>query len=460
MASSPRVLSLQTASARAAAERAASAAGVEMVSVTSVSELLGALAGSTWAATVLSLSAEHVDDRVAHRISAESQAGPLLLTTPAVSLDRAMLAERVGAIGILREPIEEQDFCSRLSALLDEGPTVQLPQVPPSPDGDTPTLVGEDPVMQSVFETVARAASSDSTVLITGESGTGKEVIAKALHSASRRARGPFVAVNCAAIPENLLESELFGHERGAFTGAVAKRRGRFERAHGGTLFLDEIGDMSLVLQAKVLRVLEDRVVERVGGESSDPIDVRVVAATNQDLSDATAGGRFREDLFYRLAVVQAHLPPLRSRGSDIRRLALHFGAVFAAKHGKPVKAISEQALARLEEASWPGNVRELRNVLDRAVLLAHGDVLRVGDLRMGEAAPRGSAKASPEGVAGYAPELSLEAVEADHIKRVLAALDGHVAQAAASLGIHRNTLSRKMKEYGIEPTTGAGESA
>jgi DNA-binding NtrC family response regulator len=460
MPTTPRILCLQTAPARGAAEHAARAAGVDMVSVASVTELLRALAGGTWAATVLSLSAEHVDDTVARRIGAEPQAGPLLLTAPAVSLERAMLAERVGAIGILREPIGEEDLRSRLSALLDEGPTVPLPAIPPASDKATPTLVGEDPVMATVFGTVARAAGSDSTVLITGESGTGKEVIAKALHAASGRARGPFVAVNCAAIPENLLESELFGHERGAFTGAVAKRIGRFERADGGTLFLDEIGDMSLVLQAKVLRVLEERVVERVGGETSDRIDVRVVAATNQDLSIATAEGRFREDLFYRLAVVEAHLPPLRSRGTDIRRLALHFGAVFAAKHGKPVKAVSERALRRLEEATWPGNVRELRNVMDRAVLLAHGDVLRVGDLRLGEASPRVSAKAAHEEASGYAPELSLEAVEAHHIQRVLAAVGGHVAQAAASLGIHRNTLSRKMRQYGIEPSTGAQEPA
>jgi DNA-binding NtrC family response regulator len=460
MSTAPRVLCLQTAPARAAAEIAARAAGVEMVSVASVAELLRALAGGTWAATVLSLTAEHVDDRVAHRIGAERQAGPLLLTAPAVSLDRAMLAERVGAIGILREPIEGQELRSRLSALLDEGPTVPFPDVPPASDEGPPTLVGEDPIMASVFETVARAAASDSTVLITGESGTGKEVIAKALHAASGRARGPFVAVNCAAIPENLLESELFGHERGAFTGAVAKRIGRFERANGGTLFLDEIGDMSLVLQAKVLRVLEERVVERVGGDTSDRIDVRVVAATNQDLSEATAEGRFREDLFYRLAVVEAHLPPLRSRGSDIRRLALHFGATFAVKHGKPVRAVSERALRRLEETPWPGNVRELRNVMDRAVLLAHGDVLRVGDLRLGEASPRLSAKSAREETPGYAPELSLEAVEAHHIQRALTAMGGHVAQAAASLGIHRNTLARKMKQYGIEPLTSAGDPA
>jgi len=308
-----------------------------------------------------------------------------------------------------------------------------------------------------VFETIARVARSTSTVLLTGESGTGKEVVARALHWASDRARGPFVAVNCAAIPEQLLESELFGHERGAFTGAVARRVGRFERANGGTLFLDEIGDMSLVLQAKVLRVLEDRVVERVGGETSDPIDVRVVAATNQELDEATADGRFREDLFFRLAVVELHLPPLRDRGADTRRLALHFAAHFAARHGKTVRAITENALGRLEGAAWPGNVRELRNVMDRAVLLARGDVIRSADLRTGRAAPRGSARSEAGGGVGYSSDLSLEEVESDHIRRVLAALDGHMARAAESLGIHRNTLARKMRQYGIDAPQGGG---
>jgi DNA-binding NtrC family response regulator len=452
----PRILCLQPPSAREAAERAARAAGFEIVSAPSVAELLKVLSESSWSATVLSLSVDQVDDRVAERIAAEGGAGTLLLTAPAVSLERALLMERVGAVGILREPVEEDELRSRLLTLLDEGPVVPLPDAADGAPAEAPVLVGEDSVMGSVFETVARAAGSTSTVLVTGESGTGKELIARALHSASSRARGPFVAVNCAAIPEHLLESELFGHERGAFTGAVARRVGRFERAHGGTLFLDEIGDMSLVLQAKVLRALEERVVERVGGDRSDPIDVRVVAATNQDLAAATSEGRFREDLYYRLAVVELLLPPLRARGTDIRRLALHFGAIFAVKHGKPIRAISESALHRLENAPWPGNVRELRNVMDRAVLLAHGEVLRANDLRLGRGAPRGSARGDGHAAVGYAPELSLEAVEADHIRRVLESLDGHMAQAAESLGIHRNTLSRKMKAYGIDPQSGA----
>jgi len=452
IASSARVLCLQPAGAVDAAQRGARAAGLDLVAVQTVGELLQALSGTSWSATVLSLSVEHVDERVARRVAEQGAAGALILTAPAVSLERAILMERVGAVGLLREPLDEEDLRSRLQATTDEGAVIRWPAADGLDNTEAgPVLVGESPALGTVFETVARVARSGSTILLTGESGTGKEVVARALHWASDRRSGPFVAVNCAAIPEHLLESELFGHERGAFTGAVARRVGRFERARGGTIFLDEIGDMSLVLQAKVLRVLEDRVVERVGGEKGEPVDVRVVAATNQALGPATEEGRFREDLYYRLAVVELRLPPLRERGGDVRRLALHFGAHFAERHGKRVSALTESALRRLEEADWPGNVRELRNVMDRAVLLAHGDVIHASDLRIGRAAPRASAHRGGADPPGYAPELSLEAVESDHIRRVLAAVDGHMARAAESLGIHRNTLTRKMKQYGIE---------
>jgi two-component system response regulator HydG len=443
---------------RAAVERAASAAGLELVAVATVAELLHALNQSAWSATIVSLAVDQIDGDVARRISEQGSAGALILTAPAISLERAMLTERVGAVALLREPLDEVQLQDRLAAATDESAVVPFPSVTEAPEVDAPPLlVGESPVMGSVFETVARVARSRTTVLLTGESGTGKEVVARALHWASDRKEGPFVAVNCAAIPEHLLESELFGHERGAFTGAVARRIGRFERANGGTLFLDEIGDMSLVLQAKVLRVLEDRVVERVGGQRSEPIDVRIVAATNQALGPATAEGRFREDLFYRLAVVELRLPPLRDRGDDIRRLTLHLGALFADRHGKRVRGISQSALRRLEQAPWPGNVRELGNVMDRAVLLAQADVVRTADLRMGSAAPSLSAHADAVAPRGYAPQLSLSEVESDHIRRVLESVDGHIAQAAESLGIHRNTLTRKMKEYQIDARLSAG---
>ena len=304
--------------------------------------------------------------------------------------------------------------------------------------------------MAGLFETLARIARSPSTVLITGESGTGKEVVARTVHWASNRREKPFVAVNCAAIPEHLLESELFGHEKGSFTGAVARRRGRFERADGGTLFLDEIGDMSLVLQAKILRVLEDGGLERVGAEETTPVDVRVVAATNQEIGQRIREGLFREDLYYRLAVVELHLPPLRDRVSDIRELALHFAGTFAHRYNRAVTGITERALERLDAYAWPGNVRELRNVVDRAVLLAGDSVLRSSDLRLGAGSPRASAREEGVVAGAYPANLSLHEVEADHIRRVLKFVGGHMGKAADTLGIHRNTLTRKVQEYGL----------
>ena len=323
--------------------------------------------------------------------------------------------------------------------------------------GTGPVLVGTGPEMAEIFHVLARVASSPATVLVTGESGTGKELIAQAIHWASDRDDGPFVAVNCAAIPEHLLESELFGHERGAFTGAVARRVGRFERANGGTLFLDEIGDMSLVLQAKILRILEERVLERVGSEETMPLDVRVVAATHQNLEQRIADGDFREDLYYRLAVVELHVPPLRERGDDIRELALHYVAHFAKRYARPMEGITEEAIRHLQAYHWPGNVRELRNVLDRAVLLSRGGVLHLSELRLGAASPRAPSRSKIDDITGYPPSISLDEVEADHIRRVLDFTKGHMGNAAEILGIHRNTLARKIREFEIDTAAEGG---
>jgi two-component system response regulator HydG len=447
------VLSLVGPDSADVVERAAHAEGLGFTAASTLSELLQRVSAGPWAATIASLSSEHLDGEVARRIGEEGNSGALILTAPGVSLERALMAERAGALALLREPVDEATLRAHLRSSLDEGRDVPFPDVDAAGEGEVsgaPQLIGESPAMGSVFETVARVARSAATVLVTGESGTGKEVVARALHGSSDRREGPFVAVNCAAIPEHLLESELFGHEKGAFTGAVARRVGRFERASGGTLFLDEIGDMSLVLQAKVLRALEERIVERVGGEDAVQVDVRVVAATNRDLAEAIREGTFREDLYYRLAVVELALPPLSERGSDIRELALHFAATFARRHAREVRAISGKALARLQAAPWPGNVRELRNVMDRAILLARGPTIRTSDLRIGSASPTAAAHV-PGAAGGYAPTLSLEAVEADHIRRVLEFVGGHIGEAAESLGIHRNTLTRKLKTYGLD---------
>jgi DNA-binding NtrC family response regulator len=446
------LLILATGPASAALRPLAAVPDLRVDVVDTVSEMLDRLQTQPWDATLISLSSDLVDEGLVERIAGLRAAGALLLSVPSASLAVAVLAERVGAIGVLSEPIDPTEVRRRLATLASDGELVPLP----TETRASGELVGESPAMAEVFSLIAKAAPSDSTVLVTGESGTGKELAARALHSLSSRSSGPFVAVNCAAIPEHLLETELFGHERGAFTGAVTRRRGRFERASDGTLFLDEIGDMSVVLQAKVLRALEERTVERVGGESTQPIDVRVIAATNQDLPAAIEEGRFREDLFYRLAVIEIGLPPLRSRGADVGRLALHFAAHFARLHDRPIRAVTEAALARIEEETWAGNVRELRNVMDRAVLLTRGDVIRSHALRLGRAAPRVSAAPDRLEQPGYPTTASLAEVEADHIRRVLEDVGGQVGRAADVLGIHRNTLSRKIRAYGLD---GFGEA-
>jgi transcriptional regulator with PAS, ATPase and Fis domain len=303
--------------------------------------------------------------------------------------------------------------------------------------------------MMGVFKTIAKAASSGATVLVLGESGTGKEMVARVLHARSNRARGQFVAINCAAIPENLLESELFGHEKGSFTGAIGRRIGRFERATGGTLFLDEIGDMSLALQSKILRAIQEREVERVGGNSPVPIDVRIVAATNRDLAAAVREGRFREDLFYRLAVVTLNLPPLRERGPDLDLLASHLVARYAREHGRPVRAVAEEVYAVLHAHPWPGNVRQLRNAMERAVVMSEGEVLLPqhlpADILNPQAPPRAEGSEPPE-----PPLVTLEEMEKRMIRRALSETGNNLTVAAERLGIHRNTLRRKIQEYGL----------
>ena len=420
-----------------------------------------------WDAAVVSIAVEAVNDAIVERIARAPGMGAFFLSAPRASLESAVLAHRVGASGVLSEPFSAADVARRVAPLYGEGAEIPVPE----PDavafpggGQRPLLLGESPVMAAVFDIIARVSASDATVLLTGESGTGKEVVARTLHHLHPRRKGPFVAVNCAAIPESLLESELFGHEKGAFTGAVATRTGRFERAHGGTLFLDEIGDMSLVLQAKLLRALEERQIEPVGGKGCRPVDVRVVAATNRDLGEAMAEGAFREDLFFRLDVVRLALPPLRERRDDIRALTLHFLGTLAREHERDVRAITERALRRLGQHDWPGNVRELRNVMDRAVLLAPATTIRSSHLRLDAASPRTSSRLSVGAEpGGYPLSFTLAQVEADHLRRVVEANDGHLGNAADALGVHRNTLTRKLRtleESPDEAEGGAGSGA
>ncbi len=315
-------------------------------------------------------------------------------------------------------------------------------------------MVGESPVMRHLREQVLLAAPTVGRVLVLGENGTGKELVARTLHAHSRRRTGPFVEVNCAAIPEELIESELFGHTKGAFTGAVADRRGRFEHAHGGTIFLDEIGDMSLKTQAKVLRALQEQVIQPVGGTSTVRVDVRVVAATNKDLQEEIRAGRFREDLFFRLNVVPIFVPPLRDRTDDVPRLAEHFMATLAAEYGRRVKRFAPEAMSRLQRHAWPGNVRELHNVVERLLIMVHADTITGSDVGFID---DGGGVPAPASGASDKPLLPLadarDRFERDYILQVLAAHQGNISRTADALAVERSNLYKKMRAFGIAPS-------
>ncbi|HZP48924.1 MAG TPA: sigma-54 dependent transcriptional regulator [Vicinamibacterales bacterium] len=323
----------------------------------------------------------------------------------------------------------------------------------------TQTMVGESYAMRQLREQVAMAAPTNGRVLIYGENGTGKELVARTVHALSRRRHAAFVEVNCAAIPEELIESELFGHVRGAFTGAVADRRGKFETADGGTIFLDEIGDMSLKTQAKVLRVLQEQTVDAVGGKTTIKVDVRVLAATNKELQAEIRAGRFREDLYFRLNVIPIFVPPLRDRREDIPLLADHFMADLAREYGRRAKSFEATARSVLQAYTWPGNVRELRNVIERLMIMVPGDVITADDL--GFLDPSGFARGAPP---ADAPEGRLTLHEArdrferDLILRTLAEQQGNMSRTAEVLGVERSNLYRKMKAFGIAPSRRAEE--
>jgi two-component system nitrogen regulation response regulator NtrX len=319
------------------------------------------------------------------------------------------------------------------------------------------TMVGESAAMVVLREQVALAAPSNGRVLIYGENGTGKELVARNIHGLSRRRAGPFVEVNCAAIPEELIESELFGHVRGAFTGAVSDRRGKFEAAHGGTIFLDEIADMSLKTQAKVLRVLQEQVMEPVGGSNRIKVDARVLAATNKDLPQEIKANRFREDLYFRLNVVPISVPPLRARADDIPRLAEHFMATFASEYGRRSKTFEPDAMTALQRYDWPGNVRELRNVVERLMIMVPGDRISTRDVAF--LATSSAPQAEPD-----APPLltslhdARERFERDYILRALAIQRGNMSRTAEMLGVERSNLYRKMRGFGLAPARRADD--
>ncbi len=312
-------------------------------------------------------------------------------------------------------------------------------------------IIGSSPPMQALFRTMRQVAATDVTVLIMGESGTGKELVARALHQNSRRSKAPLVTLNCAALPESLLESELFGHERGAFTGANARKVGYIEYAHGGTLFLDEVGDMPLTTQVKMLRVLESREINRLGSNVTIPVDIRVVTATNKKLLEEVSTGRFREDLYFRLKVVSLDLPPLRDRSIDIPPLAETFLAELSEQHQTRVKGISPEVMRVLQAQPWPGNVRELRNIIENMVVTGMHEVLQLSDLPAGlvNPEPAEAAVGSPAFDTWLAGRTAQE-VEKEHIRATLAMVGGHRRQAAQLMEIGERTLFRKIKEYDL----------
>jgi len=323
------------------------------------------------------------------------------------------------------------------------------------------TMIGESYAMTQLREQVAMAAPTNGRVLIFGDNGTGKELVARSIHQLSRRRGGPFVEVNCAAIPEELIESELFGHMRGSFTGAVADRRGKFEAADGGTIFLDEIADMSLKTQAKVLRVLQEQVIEPVGSTTRIKVDTRVLAATNKDLLAEIRNGRFREDLYFRLNVIPIFVPPLRDRGEDIPLLAIHFTRLFAREYGRRLKTLDPGALTALTRHGWPGNIRELRNVVERLMIMVPGEVISADDLTFLGPTPAGpvAADAAP----GRPLHEARDEFERDYILKTLASQQGNISRTSEVLGVERSNLYRKMRGLGIAPARQGdrdGESA
>jgi DNA-binding NtrC family response regulator len=366
----------------------------------------------------------------------------VVMITGYASIEGAVEAIKEGAEEYLAKPFTDEELFGAVQRALDKlrqrRVGRQLSRMTEQPYG----LIGASEPMLQVAGILKKAASTNSTVLITGESGTGKELVARAIHYYSPRASGPFIPVNCGGIPEGLLESELFGHLKGAFTGATESRAGFFQTAEGGSIFLDEISELSLPLQVKLLRVLQDKEVCMVGASRPGKVDVKIIAATNKDLQGLVRSEAFREDLFFRLNVITVSLPPLRERGDDILLLTHHFAAKLAQEFGKPQRRFSERALQALMNYDWPGNVRELENIVHRAVVMTDGDLIDVTDL---PSLMRFSATRP------YSVERTLADVEAEHIQRVLAATGGNKTTAARILAIDRKTLREKLKNYNIE---------
>jgi len=379
---------------------------------------------------------------------------PVIIMTAYSSLETAVEAIKKGAYDYLTKPLDFDKLKITIKRAMEHIQLKEENRILKESLGkhfDRQNIIGQSPAMIKLLETVAQVASSEATVLINGESGTGKELIAGAIHFNSPRKDGPFVKINCAAITETLLESELFGHEKGAFTGADKRKEGRFVQAHKGSLFLDEVSEMSLAMQVKLLRVLQEREITRVGGDSSVRVDVRVIGATNHNLMNMIDKGSFRKDLFYRLNVISLDIPPLMERRDDIALLAQHFLEVFVKKNRKQIKGFTPGAIDSMIRYDWPGNVRELMNAIERGVVLARSEYLDVEDLAIIQK-PMGEAAEILHKPDDIDRDMSLEDVEKDAVLRTLKAANGNKSEAARRLGITRKTLHKKLKKYGIMP--------
>lgn len=383
-------------------------------------------------------------------IKAYNPAIPVVIMTAYASVETALDALKNGAYDYLTKPLDFDELRLTLERAMDHTRLREENRQLRESIGnrfDRRNIIGRSPAMVRLLETVAQVAPSEATVLITGESGTGKEMIGGAIHFNSPRKDGPFIKINCAAITETLLESELFGHEKGAFTGAYRRKEGRFVQAHGGTLFLDEISEMSMAMQVKLLRVLQDMEITRVGGEGVIKVDVRIVAATNKDLLRLAESGRFREDLYYRLNVVGLTLPPLRERKEDIPLLAQQFLQTFSEKNNKTIKGFTPQAMDRIIRHDWPGNVRELMNAVERSIVLSRSEYLGEEDLPLVPLEPK--TESCPQAAENMDGDLSLDEIEKAAIIKVLDSSNGNKSEAARRLGITRKTLLKKLREYG-----------